>query len=91
MEAGYHIKKIKDYQDLVLGFQKLMQKMMTRKIISQIKSVRKPGPREPKEPKPARQPKPKRHQEHYDQIVKEREIATDESSLFWILLYQNLQ
>lgn len=59
--------------------------------------------REPKEPRPARTPRePKHHhvpqprqnqqnQEHEaggdEKVVKEREITTDESSLFWILRY----
>lgn len=47
-------------------------------------------PREPREPK-ERQPRAPREPKHpepaEDRIVREREITTDENSLFWILRY----
>lgn len=50
-------------------------------------------PREPKPPKPPKEPKHQPQHHHHNEstedksVVKEREITTDESSLFWILRY----
>jgi cohesin complex subunit SA-1/2 len=44
--------------------------------------------REPKEPRAPRAPRePKQIEPVEDKIVREREITTDENSLFWILRY----
>lgn len=50
-------------------------------------------PRAPREPKQHHAPQPRQRQQHQEddvgeeKMVKEREITTDESSLFWILRY----
>jgi hypothetical protein len=59
-----------------------------RKLAGEIEHHREP--KEPKAPRAPRQPKEKperHHPEPHDPLVKEREITTDESSLFWILRY----
>lgn len=44
--------------------------------------------REPKEPRQPRAPREPKHQEPAEErVVREREITTDENSLFWILRY----
>jgi cohesin complex subunit SA-1/2 len=44
-------------------------------------------PREPKERQPRAPREPKHQEPAEDRVVKEREITTDENSLFWILRY----
>lgn len=44
-------------------------------------------PREPKERQPRAPREPKNQEPAEDRIVREREITTDENSLFWILRY----
>lgn len=63
----------------------------SRKRKAPAKKVEKEPQEKPvREPRPPRQPKEKpekHHAEHHDPVVKEREITTDETSLFWILRY----
>lgn len=53
------------------------------------KPIKEHVPREPKEPKPPRaQKEPREPREPAeDRVVREREITTDESSLYWVLRY----
>jgi cohesin complex subunit SA-1/2 len=56
-----------------------------RKLPKPLKEKVEREPREPRQPRAPREPK---HQEPAEErIVKEREITTDENSLFWILRY----
>lgn len=52
------------------------------------KPVKEKVEREPKEPRAPRAPREPKHQEPAEErVVREREITTDENSLFWILRY----
>lgn len=56
-----------------------------RKLPKPLKEKVEREPKEPRQPRAAREPK---HQEPAEErIVREREITTDENSLFWILRY----
>lgn len=56
-----------------------------RKLPKPLKEKVEREPREPRAPKAPREPK---HQEPAEErVVREREITTDENSLFWILRY----